>query len=94
MVESEAKELPEAVMLDAVLFGHEQMQPVIQVIRELAAEIGTPAREWQAPEKDAAAGRGKLPKYRLHRWVRLTPLRTKWCGKPRCVQRVAQSLKR
>ena len=52
MVESEAKELPEEVMLGAVLFGHEQMQTAIQSIRELAAEVGKTPRDWQAPEKD------------------------------------------
>ena len=52
MVESEANELPEEVMLGAVLFGHEQMQVAIQTIRELAAEVGKPAWEWTAPEAD------------------------------------------
>ncbi len=42
MVESEANELSEEVMLGAVLFGHEQMQAVIDVINELAAEAGKP----------------------------------------------------
>lgn len=54
MVESEAKELSEEVMLGAVLFGHEQQQVVINAIRELAAEVGKPVWEWQAPEKDEA----------------------------------------
>ena len=52
MVESEAKELPEEVMLGAVTFGHEQMQPVIGLIRELAAEAGRPAWSWAPPAKD------------------------------------------
>ncbi len=39
MVESEARGLSEEVMLGAVLFGHEQMQVVIQTIKELAAEV-------------------------------------------------------
>ncbi len=56
MVESEAKELSEAVMLGAVMFGHEQMQAVITAIKELAAEAGKPAWTWQAPEPDAALG--------------------------------------
>lgn len=47
MVESEAKELPESVMLDAVMFGHRQFQTVIQAIRELAEEAGKPAWDWQ-----------------------------------------------
>ncbi|QIK38395.1 polyribonucleotide nucleotidyltransferase [Caldichromatium japonicum] len=46
MVESEARELSEEVMLGAVMFGHEQMQVVIQAIRELAAEVGRPPIPW------------------------------------------------
>jgi len=52
MVESEARELSEEVMLGAVMFGHEQMQVAIDVINELAAEVGKPAWDWQAPEAD------------------------------------------
>ncbi len=48
MVESEAKQLSEEVMLGAVLFGHEQMQTAIKAIKELAAEAGKPAWDWQA----------------------------------------------
>ena len=48
MVESEADLLPEETMLNAVLFGHEQMQTAIAAIRELADEAGKPAWEWQA----------------------------------------------
>jgi polyribonucleotide nucleotidyltransferase len=54
MVESEAERLSEQVMLDAVLFGHEQMQAVIGAIRELTEEAGRPRWDWQAPEKDEA----------------------------------------
>jgi polyribonucleotide nucleotidyltransferase len=54
MVESEAKMLPEAVMLGAVVFGHEQMQVAIKAIRELAAEAGKPAWDWSAPAEDSA----------------------------------------
>jgi polyribonucleotide nucleotidyltransferase len=53
MVESEAACLPESVMLDAVMFGHEQMQVAINAISELAAEAGKPAWDWQAAEVDA-----------------------------------------
>ena len=49
MVESEAKELPEDVMLGAVVFGHEQMQAVINMINELAAEVGKEAWDWTPP---------------------------------------------
>jgi polyribonucleotide nucleotidyltransferase len=52
MVESEAKILQEDVMLGAVVFGHEQMQIAIQAIRELAAEAGKPAWDWQPPAED------------------------------------------
>nr|WP_123401073.1 polyribonucleotide nucleotidyltransferase [Inmirania thermothiophila] len=54
MVESEARELPEDVMLEAVLFGHRQQQVVIEAIRELAREGGRPAWDWQPPEPDEA----------------------------------------
>lgn len=49
MVESEAKELPEDVMLGAVMFAHKEMQLVIQQIKELADEAGKPAWDWEAP---------------------------------------------
>ncbi|MDX1406103.1 MAG: polyribonucleotide nucleotidyltransferase [Woeseiaceae bacterium] len=52
MVESEAKILPEDVMLGAVMFGHEQMQTAINVINELAQEVGKPAWELEAPAAD------------------------------------------
>ena len=52
MVESEAKELPEDVMLGAVVFGHQQMQQVIGVIKELVDEAGAPAWDWTPPAKD------------------------------------------
>jgi polyribonucleotide nucleotidyltransferase len=53
MVESEADGLPEDVMLGAVMYGHEQMQIAIDAIGELAAEVGKPAWDWQAPEENA-----------------------------------------
>ncbi|NHA14547.1 polyribonucleotide nucleotidyltransferase [Thioalkalivibrio sp. XN279] len=49
MVESEAKVLPEDVMLGSVVFGHEQMQVVINAINELKAEAGKPAWDWTPP---------------------------------------------
>ncbi len=54
MVESEAKELSEEVMLGAVVFGHEQMQSVIKMINEMVAEAGKDAWDWVAPEPDTA----------------------------------------
>ncbi|MDR2710059.1 MAG: polyribonucleotide nucleotidyltransferase [Burkholderiales bacterium] len=52
MVESEAKELSEDVMLGAVMFGHQQQQAVIDMIHSLVEEAGKPLWDWQAPEKD------------------------------------------
>ena len=58
MVESEANGLPEATMLDAVIFGHDQMQAVITIIREMAAEVGNTPWEWiPASEDETLAGR-------------------------------------
>jgi polyribonucleotide nucleotidyltransferase len=54
MVESEAKELSEDVMLGAVMFGHQQMQVVINAINELVAEVGVKHWSWTAPEKAQA----------------------------------------
>jgi len=54
MVESEAERLSEEVMLGAVVYGHEQMQAAIAVIKELAADAGKPAWDWQAPEANPA----------------------------------------
>ncbi|WP_133490199.1 polyribonucleotide nucleotidyltransferase [Alcanivorax sp. 24] len=53
MVESEAQELSEDQMLGAVLYGHQEMQTVIQGIKAFAQEVGTPAWEWQAPAENA-----------------------------------------
>lgn len=49
MVESEADNLSEEIMLGSVLFGHEQMQVVIKAINEFAAEVNTPLYNWEAP---------------------------------------------
>jgi polyribonucleotide nucleotidyltransferase len=47
MVESEAKQLSEEVMLGGVLFGHEQMQVAIKAINELVVETGKPKWDWK-----------------------------------------------
>ena len=52
MVESEAHELSEDVMLGAVVFGHEQMQVVIEAINQLADEVNNPVWDWAPPAKD------------------------------------------
>ena len=53
MVESEAKVLPEDVMLGAVVFGHKEMQVAIRAIRELVVEAGKPRWNWQPPAENA-----------------------------------------
>jgi polyribonucleotide nucleotidyltransferase len=54
MVESEAQELSEEVMLGAVVFGHEQMRAAINAINELVEVAGKPEWNWQPPAKDEA----------------------------------------
>jgi polyribonucleotide nucleotidyltransferase len=54
MVESEANELPEDVMLGSVVYGHQQQQAVIELIHQLVEEGGKPLWDWQAPAKDEA----------------------------------------
>ena len=53
MVESEANQLSEEIMLGAVLFGHEQSKVAIQAIKELAAEVNKTSAEFSAPVEDA-----------------------------------------
>ena len=52
MVESEAKQLSEEIMLGAVVFGHEQMQVAIKAINELVEVAGKPEWDWQPPAKN------------------------------------------
>ena len=54
MVESEAQELPEEVMLGSVVFGHQQQQAAIELIHALVEEAGKPLWDWQPPAKDEA----------------------------------------
>lgn len=54
MVESEAKELPESTMLEAVVFGHEQMQIVIKAIQAMKEAVGKATWDWKAAEPDHA----------------------------------------
>ena len=72
MVESEAKELTEEQMLEAVMFAHEGMQPVIEAIKELVEKAGKPSWDWEAvdtsSEKAAvkkAAEKGVKDAYKL-----------------------------
>ncbi|MDH3579807.1 MAG: polyribonucleotide nucleotidyltransferase [Hyphomicrobiales bacterium] len=57
MVESEAKELPEDVMLGAVMFGHEQMQPVINAIIALAEKAAKTPWDFEKPDNSEMEGK-------------------------------------
>ena len=67
MVESEAKQLSEDVMLGAVVFGHEQMKAVIDAIHELVRDGGKPEVQWSpAPKNEALIARvGALAEEKL-----------------------------
>jgi polyribonucleotide nucleotidyltransferase len=54
MVESEALQLSEEIMLGAVVFGHEQGNIAVNAIHELVREAGKPVWDWKAPAKDEA----------------------------------------
>jgi len=54
MVESEAKELSEEIMLGAVVFGHQQMKAVIDAIHDLVRDGGKPEVPWNPPAKNEA----------------------------------------
>ncbi|HEU0306377.1 MAG TPA: polyribonucleotide nucleotidyltransferase, partial [Lysobacter sp.] len=54
MVESEAQQLSEEVMLGGVVFGHEQGNIAVNAIHELVRDAGKPAWDWKAPGKDEA----------------------------------------
>ena len=54
MVESEAQQLSEEVMLGAVVYGHEQMQTAINAIHELVRDAGKPAWDWKPAPKNEA----------------------------------------
>lgn len=54
MVESDAMELSEDIMLGAIVYGHQQMQVAINAINELADEAGVTAWDWEPPARDPA----------------------------------------
>lgn len=60
MVESEARELPEDVMLNAVVFGHQAFQPVIQAIIELAEQCAKDPWDLLPPPAETASVRQKF----------------------------------
>ena len=54
MVESEAQQLSEEIMLGGVVFGHAQAAVAINAIHDLVRDAGKPMWDWQAPAKDEA----------------------------------------
>jgi len=85
MVESEADQLPEDVMLGGVVYGHEQMQAAIAAINDLVREAGKPEWDWQpAPRNEAliaavkaVAGEGLQAAYQIRqKQERTAKLRT------------------
>ncbi|MFT7389002.1 MAG: polyribonucleotide nucleotidyltransferase [Candidatus Endobugula sp.] len=87
MVESEASELPEDIMLGAVLFAHQECQAVVQAVADLVKDAGKPRWDWQPAEENAALkaavteqfGAGIADAYRttdkMERYGKLTTLR-------------------
>ena len=67
MVESEAQQLSEEIMLAAIVFGHEQGNIAINAIHELVRDAGKPVWDWKAPAKDDVliAKVGELAKEKL-----------------------------
>ncbi len=74
MVESEADNLTEEEMLSAVVFGHDQQQIVVNAIKDFAAEVATPAWEWEAPvvNTDLKARVAELAEIRLSEAYQIT----------------------
>jgi len=64
MVESEAKELSEDVMLGAVTFGHEKMQVIIKAIDEFVKEVGVKNIEWTPSKIDESKYNAFVEKYK------------------------------
>lgn len=54
MVESEANELPEDIMLGSVLYAHQEMQAVVKAVEDLVADAGKPRWEWSAAPENTA----------------------------------------
>ena len=83
MVESEAKQLSEEIMLGAVVFGHEQGNIAINAIHELVRDAGKPVWDWQAPAKNepliARVGELAASKLQAAYQIRAKQARTQAC---------------
>ena len=87
MVESEAKELSEEVMLGAVVFGHDELQKAIAAINALADEVNPELFDWNEPSRDEAlearikeiAGEGIAAAFRIpQKQARTTKIGEAW----------------
>jgi polyribonucleotide nucleotidyltransferase len=83
MVESEAQQLSEEIMLAAIVFGHEQGNIAINAIHELVRDAGKPVWDWKAPAKDEPliAKVGELARAKLEAayQIRAKQARTQAC---------------
>ena len=83
MVESEAKQLSEEIMLAAIVFGHEQGNIAINAIHELVRDAGKPVWDWKAPAKDepliAKVGELAAAKLQAAYQIRAKQARTQAC---------------
>src|SRR5260363_227454 len=87
MVESEARQLSEEVMLGAVMFGHQQMQTAIQAIHALVSEAGRPEWNWRPePRDEALFERIRALAYEDFRAAYQRPGKTARSEKPRTVR--------
>lgn len=77
MVESEADRLSEEQMLQAVVFGHDQQQTVINAINEFAAEVATPAWDWVALEENTVL-KNKIAELAEAKLVEAYQITEKW----------------
>jgi polyribonucleotide nucleotidyltransferase len=94
MVESEAQELSEEVMLGAVVFGHRQMQAAIGAINELADEAGKPAWDWKpaASSEDLVARVAELAEIDLREAFRIKQKQARTVRLDEIRQRVLDAL--
>ena len=81
MVESEAQQLSEEIMLGAVVFGHEQGNIAINAIHELVRDAGKPVWTWEAPANSAICWPRwpSLPPAAARRWRIMAPARAATC---------------
>jgi len=94
MVESEAQQLSEEVMLGAVVFGHDQMQAAINAINELVEVAGKPEWDWQpAPRNEALIARvNELAEMEMREAYRITSKQARTQKTREIASRVVETL--